>query len=158
MRALQFAVLLIGLLVLQTTVAPHLAFLGVTPDLVLVAVIILAVLGQKEQAVLFAAAAALGQDLLGQGGYLATILKVAFTAVIANFRDELGGDEYNLAAGLVALVTPFYLLLELGALFFFHGREISPNFVLLKLTAGTVYNLLLVPILYPLLRRLADVD
>jgi len=156
MRALKFASLIVVLLICQTGVLPHLAFLGVTPDLVLVAVIIFAVLGKKEEAVLFAALGAGGQDLLSQGWFLQTILKVAVAAVIANFRDEFGGDEYNLAAGLVALVTPLYLLLELGCLFFISGREIGPGYILSKLIAGTIYNLIMVPLLYPLLRRLSD--
>jgi rod shape-determining protein MreD len=158
MRALQFSLLIIALLTLQTVVVPHLAFLGVTPDLVLVVVIILAVLGKKTEAALFAACAAFGQDLLGRGWYLETVLKVALAAVIANFRDEFGGDEYNLAAGLVAVVTPLYLLLETGILFFLAGREISPGYILIKLAAGTVYNLLFVPLFYPWLRRIADAD
>jgi rod shape-determining protein MreD len=158
MRAIHFALLLLSLLLLQTVVVPRLAFLGVTPDLILVAVIIFAVLGKKEEAMIFAALAACGQDLLGRGWFLETVLKVTLTAVIANFRAEFGGDEYNLAAGLVALITPLYLLLELGVPLLLYGRGVDPRFVLLQLIAGTIYNLLMVPLLYPLVRRLVNAD
>jgi rod shape-determining protein MreD len=158
MRSLKLALLIVALLTLQTTVLPRLSFLGVTPNVVLVAVVIVAVLGKREEAVIFAALAGLGQDLLSRGGYWQTVGSVLISALITNFRAELRGDSYALAAGLVVLLTPLLLLVEFGALLFFQGRGVSLAYVALLLTAGTIYNLLFVPILYPLLREITGAE
>lgn len=158
MRGLKYLVLVLGVLTVQHVILPRLSFLGVTPDLVLVAVIIYSVLGRETPATVFAAVLAFGQDLYARGGYWNMALKVLISAVISNFKAEFMGDEYALAALLVMVISPLYLLAELLVMTLLLDRQVSLAYAAIKLVAGTIYNLLLVPLLFPLLKELTSAD
>ena len=67
MRFFKVCLYLAAVIILQTVFFPRLGFFGVSPDLILVSVIALAVLAERTPATLFAAAAAFIQDLLLAG-------------------------------------------------------------------------------------------
>jgi len=154
MRFVKLAGYIIAVLVLQTVVFARLNFLGVMPDLVLVSVIAFAVAGERVPSNLFAAGLAWLQDLLSAGYYLNTIVKLVVNNIIVAVRDNYSGDDYSLTAGLVALFTPLQLIAEALIVYFFLAGRFSPAYFAFKLVAATLYNLLLVPLVFPVVRGL----
>ncbi len=154
MRFLKLAVYVVAVIVLQTVVFARLNFLGVVPDLVLVSVVAFAVTGERVPSNLFAAGLAWLQDVLSAGFYLNTIVKLVGNNVIVALKDNYSGDEYSLAAGLLALFTPLQLIAEGLVVYFFLGGHFSPVYFAFRLCCATVYNLLLLPLVFPVVREL----
>ncbi len=155
MRFIKLAGYVVAVIVLQTVVFARLNFLGVMPDLVLVSVIAFAVAGERVPSNLFAAGLAWLQDLLSAGFYLNTVIKLIVNNVIVAVKDNYSGDAYSLAAGLVALFTPLQLVVEGLVVYFFLGGSFSPGYFVFRLVAGTIYNLILVPPVFSVVRELA---
>ena len=155
MRFFKIPLYMLAVVIVQTVIAPRLNFFGVFPDLVLVSVIVFSVLNERTPATVFSAAAGFVQDILSTGIYLNTIVKVLAANVVITLKEEFAGDEYSFAAGMVAAFTPVILLLEHLVFFFFLDRQFSLSALLFKMAAGTVYNLLMVPLLFPIIRGIA---
>jgi len=149
MRFLKLFLYILTILVLQTVIFSRLNFMGVSPDLALVSVIIFAVLEERSPSTLFAAAISFVQDCLSVGPYLNTAFKTVISNVISSVRERFVGDEYSFAAGMVAIFTPAYILAEVFFLYFVFQKEIGLLHLVIKIAVGTIYNLLLVPLLFP---------
>jgi rod shape-determining protein MreD len=154
MRPLKLILYLLLVVVVQTVVFARLNFFGVSPDLILVAVICFAVLDKGRTAVLFAGASGLIQDIMSFGLYINTITKVVIASLVTVMEESLLGDDYSMVASLVAVFTPLSLLVEAAALYLFAGRGLALSYFALRVVLGTLYNLILVPICLPLTRRL----
>lgn len=141
--------------ILQTIVFPRFNYFGVVPDLFLVSVIIFAVLRKESDALFFAFAVGFLQDLLLHGPYLQTISKIVAAFASNKIKSEFWGDEYSLAAGMVAFLSVTFMLLEIGYCFII-SRNLSLTFLLFFLSARTVFNLLMVPFLFPIMARIVD--
>ena len=158
MRFIKYGLYILAILVLQTVIFPRLNFFGALPDLVLVSVIAGAIAGEALPSNVFAAALALSQDLLAAGPYLNTIIKIIVNNIAGRLHDGFVGDDYALAAGLVALFTPLQAIVEGLIVYFFFGRQFSPAYFVFRLAAETVYNLLLLPLIFPLVKALNDAE
>ena len=155
MRLFKIIVYLLIILALQTVVFARLNFFGVTPDLILVSVIIFSVFSNSRNAILFAAASGFLQDILATGLYLNTLVKVLAATVVSIFRESFLGNEHSLAAGMVILLTPATLLFEALVYYYFLGLELNAMFLFMNIFVGTVYNLLLLAILFPIVKVLS---
>ncbi|MFH1347134.1 MAG: rod shape-determining protein MreD [Candidatus Margulisiibacteriota bacterium] len=154
MRLIKITLYLLAILVLQTVVFARLNFFGAVPDLVLVSVIIFAVLQERSAAILFAAAAGFVQDILSFGVYINVVSKVLASTLVTVIKESYRVDEYSLAAGLVAILTPSLLVAE-GVIFYFvSGRQIDIQHLLISVILATIYNLILVPVLLPVARKI----
>ena len=140
--------------VLQTVVFARLSVFGVSPDLILVSVVGFAVLDQKQRSTVIAAGAGFIQDILSFGVYLHTITRVVISSLISAVKESFAGSEYFLAAVFVALFTPLALVVEGGFHAFFGGRHIDLIPLLSSILIATLYNLLMVPFLFPIIKRL----
>lgn len=149
MRGLKIALYLIAIIVLQTVVFARLNFLGVVPDLILVSVIIFSVKDKWQSATIFAGAAGFLQDVLATGPYINTIIKVLVCTIINHIKESLWGEEYSMIAGLVVSFTPLLLIIEMIVL----KRPFDPAHLLFHIFLGTLYNLIFVPILLPIIRK-----
>ena len=156
MRALKISLYLGAVLLLQTVLLPRFSFFGVVPDLVLVTVVFYAVLLERTPATLLSALIGFLQDVLTWPFYLNTIIKTVAGAAVQTLRERFVGDEYTLIVGLVALLTPLSVLVEGATLHFVFQREFSLFYFVFRLVAETLYNLLLVPLLYPLVQVTLD--
>ena len=154
-RALKLSLLVLALVVVQTTLLARLNFFGVMPDLSLVAVIIYASLSPRQFANVFAAGAGLIQDALATGIYIHTLLSVLLSNIICNLKEGYIGDDYRFVLGLVLVVSPCAILLESAYQLFVLKHLFSPYYFVFRLIAGTGYNLLFVPLLYPFLRQIS---
>ncbi|MBN2058453.1 MAG: rod shape-determining protein MreD [Candidatus Saganbacteria bacterium] len=145
--------LLLLVIVLQTVVFSRLPFFNVTPDIMLVLVVCYAVVEQTEMA--FAAAALVGlvQDIMGSGIYLNTVSKLLAASVVSTVRESFLGEEFSLSALMVAVLTPSILLVEAVLLYSVADRSIDWMILAGRIALTTVYNLLFVPLLLPLVDR-----
>jgi rod shape-determining protein MreD len=129
-------------------------FFGIVPNLLLVLVIILTVLEEEPiTSLLLAALAGLAQDALASGPYLNTGVLVMTATLISLIKQSYTNDEYSFIAGLVALFTPLSLIVEAVLLSCFLDRTIVWPELFLNLVLGTLYNVILVPVCLPLLRK-----
>lgn len=154
MRILKILFYLVVILVLQTVVFARLNFFGIVPDLVLVSVIIFAVLDEKKMAIPFAAAAGVIQDILSFGIYLNTISKVLVATVVGATKESLLGNEYSIVASLVAIFTPVVMVAEGAVRYFILAKQVDIPSLVISAVLATLYNLVLVPVLLPLMRKL----
>ena len=147
MKVLKTFFYFFSILLLQTIILPSFKYFGIVADLVLVSVIIFAVLEEDLKVLLIVAAVAgFMQDLCSFGIYFNLLSKVIVALFVYEIRERYFGDEYSLVALLVFLVTPFLILIQ-GLLFL-------ATLEWFKVVVATVYNLLMVPILWPVLRRI----
>ena len=158
MRFLKLAAYILAVIVLQTVIFPRLSFMGVYPDLILVSVIAFAVLAERNAATLFSGSLAFLQDVFSAGIYLNTIVKVIVSNAVCSLKEEFMGNEYSLTAGLVAALTPLIILTQAGILFFFFEKDLNWPYLVFSLAATTLYNLLMVPLLFPVVKRIASGD
>lgn len=158
MRFFKILLYILVVFVLQTVVFSRINFMGVVPDLVLVSIVIFAVLEERNPATFFAASFAFIQDIFSSGIYLNTILKTIVSNVISSLKEEFIGDEYTFAAGMVAVFTPLYVLTEgLILLFVFH-KEYSLPYFIFRMAAATIYNLVLLPVLFPIVKVITHAE
>jgi len=156
MRLLKIILYFVCLAVVQTAIASRLSFWGVYPDLWLVSVIAFAVLAERGEATLFAGAAGFIQDLLAAGPYINTIAKLAVASIVTGIKDEFMGDEYSFTAGMVALFVPLLLILQALVLLIFFDRPLCLPVLFFQIAARTLYTLLAVPLIFPLVKTLTD--
>ncbi|NQT29459.1 MAG: rod shape-determining protein MreD [Candidatus Saganbacteria bacterium] len=156
MRFLKIAIYLLTILVLQVVVFSRLNIFGASPDLILVSVIILAVLAKPKVAILFAFSGGLLQDILSCGIYSNTLIKLVVAFLISFFKDNFSGDDNLLIIALVAIVSPLTLIIQ--ATFVFWGKQIDLPYVVLRIVSESIYNLLFVFLLLPILRKIVVRD
>jgi hypothetical protein len=154
MYSLRLGIYLLVILVLQTVVFARLNLFGVSPDFVLVSIVIIAVLDKWQKALTFSAISAFLQDLFTYGIYLNLILKVMVCALISGLKENLWEGQTTMIVLLVAASTPVVLLAEALILIFFFGRPFLFLPLVLNLILQTVYNLVLIPVLLPVMRNL----
>jgi rod shape-determining protein MreD len=152
MRFVKIAFFLLSVVVLQTVAAARLNFLGVLPDLILVSVIIFAVLEEETPAVVLAALFGFAQDLLACGIYVNTLLKTLLCLVISIIKERFSGEATSLIYGLTAAVSPLFIIIS-GMLQLAGGARLDLFYFIFTLLAGTLYNLLLLPFLLPIVRE-----
>ena len=146
------------ILVLQTVIFPRFSFYGVMPDLVLVSVIAFAVFNERTPATVFSGAAGFLQDILSAGPYLNTVIKVLVCSVVGMAKERFMGDEYPMLAALVAIFTPLIVLAQWLMLYFLFGKHLDCSRLFFFILAGTLYNILMVPILVPAVRWVSRGD
>jgi rod shape-determining protein MreD len=158
MRLFKIGLYILAVIVFQTVVFARLNFLGVMPDLILVSVVAFAVLADRTPSNIFSAVISGLQDIFSTGIYVNTIIKLAINNIINSVKEGYVGDEYSLTISLVALFTPVQLMIEGMIAYCFFGRQFSLFYFIFKMFVGTIYNLMLVPILFPLVKELNRVE
>lgn len=155
MRFIKIAFYVLVIIVLQTVIFSRLSYLGVVPDLVLVSVIAFAIREERRPATFFSAAAGFLQDIFSAGIYLNTIIKVLVSNAVSTVKEEFLGDEYSLMASMVAFFTPLVLVVEAAVFYFLFKTDLNIFQLLFRMVAATICNLLLVPILFPIVKGIS---
>ncbi len=135
-------------IVLQSVVLPRLTFLGAVPNLILVSIIVFSIVNEKQKPIYFAAALGFLQDILSEGIYLYTITYVIVATILINIKDNFVGNEFRFILGSVAIITPLALLFEITVLYLFCEELFSFFYIFKILLLTTIYNLILVPIVW----------
>jgi rod shape-determining protein MreD len=155
-RVLVFGLTLLTAVLLQTTVFAQLKILGVSPDLLLAVVICFALLeGPSAGAVLGFAGGFLRDLLLDAPAGLTGLSYLVIGYVVGSIRPYIGSNTVFVPAAGVFLgsiaATGLYEVLQ--ALFGQRPAPVSRAISVVLLTG--VYNTILVPFIYPPVRRIA---
>lgn len=153
MRIFKLFIYILAIIILQSVFFARLNLWGVSPDLVFVSVVVFAVLNRVRRTVLFAGVASLLQDVLSFGIYIHTITNLLVCMIINFIGDEFEGNEFFFAAGAVVVFTPIVFLLQSSVMIMFFNRPFNLLPFLLEIVLLEVYNLLVFPIVFALLRK-----
>ena len=107
--------MLLGLVLIQSSVGPFLTILGVQPDLVLVAVISWTLLRGPEEGLLWALIGGIGLDLLSSGPFGASLIALVITSLLATLGyGRVFGSQLVLPLALTfPLSLAYYLIYTL---------------------------------------------
>jgi rod shape-determining protein MreD len=157
-RVAAIAAILVGAVALQSTVVAQVTLLGVIPQLVLIVVVSLAFTDGPRVGVVTAFAGGLLQDLLLPQSIvgLTALVYVLIAYAVGSFREYSTSDSVWAPVFAVALSS---LVAEASyALLSVILGQPWVSFVFTTKVIGLVvlYNTLLTPLLFPLIRRVAD--
>jgi rod shape-determining protein MreD len=157
-RTLAIAAILVAALALQSTVVAQVTLLGVIPQLVLIVVVSLAFTDGPRVGVVTAFAGGLLQDLLLPQAIvgLTALVYVLIAYAVGSFREYSTTESVWAPVAAVALSS---LLAEASyALLAVMLGQPWVSFIFTVKVIGLVvlYNTLLTPLLFPLIRRVAD--
>ncbi|MCW2277138.1 rod shape-determining protein MreD [Heliophilum fasciatum] len=156
MRHLIWAVLLLFNIVLQTTVMPHVEIYGTHPNLILMQVILTTLLVGGQRGLLYGAGAGLFLDLLSARYIGFHSLSFAGTSwLIGLLASRLYKENLFVPLISIATGTVIHSLLAF-ALGRYAGIEIPLTTLLLTMIAETIYNTVLMPLLYKPIYRAAN--
>jgi rod shape-determining protein MreD len=157
-RAASIAAILVGALALQSTVIAQVTLLGVIPQLVFIVVVCLAFTDGPRVGVVTAFAGGLLQDLLLPQSIvgLTALVYVLIAYAVGSFR-EYSTTESVWAPVFVVALSSFLAEASYALLAVILGQP-WVSFVFTAKVIGLVvlYNTLLTPLIFPLVRRVAD--
>ena len=156
-RLLTLTVVIVTALLLQTTVFADVKLLGVRPELMYLVTIVFAVLEGPSSGAIAGFAGGMAQDFLldaPKGITALTLTLVGYT--VGLLRQYIVSPSPLLPAFLVAGGT-FVGVLFYRLVAFLLGQEVTTVLYVFKAAAlSAVYNAILTPLLYPVLRRVAE--
>jgi rod shape-determining protein MreD len=156
-RVLTLTVVIVTALLLQTTVFADVRLLGVRPELMYLVTIVFAVLEGPSSGAIAGFAGGMAQDFLldaPKGITALTLTLVGYT--VGLLRQYIVSPSPLLPAFLVAGGT-FVGVLFCRLVAFLLGQEVTTVLYVFKAAAlSAVYNAILTPLLYPVLRRVAE--
>ncbi|MEA2510288.1 MAG: hypothetical protein QOG21_2370 [Actinomycetota bacterium] len=157
-RTAAIAAILVGALALQSTVVAQVTLLGVIPQLVLIVVVSLAFTDGPRVGVVTGFAGGLLQDLLLPQAIvgLTALVYVLIAFAVGSFR-EYSTTESVWAPVIAVALSSFVAEASYALLAVILGQP-WVSFVFTTKVIGLVvlYNTLLTPLLFPLIRRVAD--
>lgn len=95
------------------------------------------------------------QDVLSFGIYLNTIVKIVISLIVNLLKENFMGNEFIFSVILVVVFTPLSRLFEVGILYFFGGSQFDYYSIIVNTILATVYNMLFVPVLFPIVKRIS---
>ena len=143
------ALLLVATIIIQTTVMPYVAFLGVKPDLVLLVVISWSLLRGAKEGIVWALIGGIGLDLVSGAPFGIHTLALAVPSLLAGLG-ELSVFRTHLALPLIATLVAT-LAYDLFFLFLLQmrGTSIAWTDSLIKVVLPSIlFNVLLSPFIY----------
>lgn len=153
MKLLKFSLTLILIYLVQVIVIARFAIFGVRADLLLIVSTLFAVTFGAEKGFMIGAVCGFIQDIFGGMFYINTISKGLLGFLVGTFKESVLGTEEAVALIAVFVATVTNFIFEIVLLFFFFGRPIaSPGVLFSTLILACLYNSILTPVLYPLVR------
>jgi rod shape-determining protein MreD len=156
-RTIAIAVVVVTALLLQSTVFSELRLLGVRPELLYLVTIVIALLeGPNEGAVVGFSSGLMQDFLLNEPKGITALTLTLLGYAIGMSRQYIASPSPLVPTVVVAVGTAVGLAFH-EVVSFLLGNFDQPLLVAVKVTllAG-LYNALLTPILYPLLRRVSE--
>ena len=157
MQFLYYGLYIGFVIILQTTVLARINIAGVTPDLVLPSVIVFSILNSGKRSVIFAGVFGFVQDIFSFGLYINMIMKVIISNLVDLTKESFVGNDFMLALILVAVFTPGSLLVEAWILKMVVAKQVLLVPLAVKIFWSTLYNLLIIPIIFPILNKIKHV-
>jgi rod shape-determining protein MreD len=153
MKILKIALSILLIYLFQITIISRLSVFGVKADLLLIVTTLFAVTYGAEEGFLMGLFCGLVQDIFGGSFYMQTVSKAVLGFLIGTFKESVFGTEEGVALTAVAVATVTNFILELTMLFFFFGRPVaSPLALMSALIISCLYNSLLAPVFFPIVK------
>jgi len=153
MKTLKIALSIIFVYLLQITIVSRLSVFGVKADLLLIITTLFAVTYGAENGFFVGMLCGLVQDVFGGSFYMQLVSRALLGFLIGTFKESVFGTEESVAFMAVFVATVTNFVLETVILFFFFGRPFaSPLILAATLIISCLYNSLLAPLFYPLVR------
>lgn len=143
------ALLLVTTVIIQTTVMPYVAFLGVKPDLVLLVVISWSLLRGAREGIIWALMGGIGLDLVSAAPFGTCTVILAGLSLLAGLG-ELSVFRTHLALPLIATLVAT-LIYDLFFLLFLYMRGCSivwADTLVKVVLPSALFNVLLSPFIY----------
>jgi len=138
---------------LQVTIFSRLTVFGVKADLLLIFTTLFAVTYGAENGFLIGLLCGLVQDVLGGSFYIQAFSKAILGFLMGTFKESVFGTEEGVALTAVFVATVTNFILETVMLFFFFGKPFASPLVLAEvLVISSLYNSLLSPLFYPIVK------
>jgi len=156
-RSLAWTAVVVTALLLQSTAFAQIKLLGAKPELMYLLTVVIAMLEGPASGTISGFAAGMGQDfLLHQPKGITALTLTLLGYVVGMIRQYIVTPSPALPVVLVAAAT-FVGVLFYGLLSFLLG-QLTVGFLFLLRTAflSAIYNAVLTPILYPVIRRVAE--
>jgi rod shape-determining protein MreD len=152
-REIFLGVVVVLAFVLQLAVFPQFKLLGVTPDLILVVAVVVAVQEGPVPGAIIGFVGGMLQDIASPQVMGTSALTKALAAYIAgSMKDFFMTYSILLPVVLVFLATIFEMSMHQGVLVML-GQDPLPPFRIATIFASSLYNVLAVLIVYPFMRR-----
>ena len=140
-------------LVVQTVFIPYVRLFGVIPDLLLVMVAISSILAGRRYGVIVGALAGVFQDIFSSTVYVHTISKIIIGYIIGFIKENILGGEEAISAVIVFIVSVIASVIDISLLYFFMGRSVSSAYyIFITIIIYSFYNIVFVPVLYPMIK------
>lgn len=156
-RVLVTIVVIVTGLLLQSTVFAQLRLLGVSPELMFLITIVVAILEGPQEGAITGFAAGLAQDFLldqPKGVTALTLTLVGYSAGLA--RQYIVSSSPLLPTILVAVGTAAGLIFYQTVAFLLDQLQETVAFAVRVTLLSALYGAILTPIVYPLLRRVVE--
>jgi rod shape-determining protein MreD len=155
-RALSWTVVVLTALVLQSTLFSQVTLAGVKPELVYLVTIVLAFLEGPASGAVAGFAGGMAQDfLLNQPKGITALTLTLVGYAVGMIRQYIVTPSPLLPVVLVGGATVVGVLFY-GAVAFLLGVDVGSGYLVKVALLAGVYNAVLTPILYPVLRRVAE--
>jgi len=155
-RILSWTAVVLTALVLQSTLFAQVKLAGVKPDLVYLATIILAFLEGPSSGALAGFAGGMAEDfLLNQPKGITALTLTLVGYAVGTIRQYIVTPSPLLPVALVAGATSVGVLFY-GVVAFLLGLSVGTLYLVRVALLAGVYNGVLTPILFPVLRRVAE--
>ena len=155
-RALSWTVVVLTALVLQSTLFSQVTLAGVKPELVYLLTIVLAFLEGPASGAVAGFAGGMAQDfLLNQPKGITALTLTLVGYAVGMIRQYIVTPSPLLPVALVGGATVIGVLFY-GAVAFLLGVDVGSGYLVKAALLSGVYNAVLTPILYPVLRRVAE--
>jgi rod shape-determining protein MreD len=153
MKTLKIALSIILVYLFQITIVSRLTVFGVRADLLLIITTLFAVSYGAENGFMIGLICGIVQDVFGGSFFIQTASRSLLGFLIGTFKESVFGTEEGVAFMAVFVATVTNFILEAVILFFFFGRPFaSPLVLILTLFISCLYNSLLAPLFYPLVK------
>src|SRR5438445_362182 len=155
-RGLLGAAIVVTAIVLQSTVFAKVTLAGAKPELVYMATIILAFLEGPSSGAVAGFAGGMAEDfLLNQPKGITALTLTLIGYAVGTLRQYIVTPSPLLPVVVVATATTAGVLFY-GVVAFLLGVEVGAGYLIRVALLSSVYNAVLTPIVYPVLRRLAE--
>ncbi len=151
LRFLAILLFVILFVSLETSVLPLFSVFGVTPDILLILVVVWGIIRGGREAAILGFAVGLTQDILSSSLYYHAFSKCLIGFGSGVFSRNLSGASSYMSIVMVSIMTIVSYLIEGVLLYFFLGHPV-PQFprLFLIVLISVLYNGLLTPIIHPI--------
>jgi len=153
LRILAILLFVIIFVSFETSIFPFFSLFGVTPDLLLILVVIWGLLRGSKEAALLGFVVGIIEDILSSTLYFHALSKCLIGLGSGIFAQTLTGVGPFLGIVMVSIMTAASFFIDGVLLYFFLGHPV-PQFLSLSiiLFLSIIYNSLLTPIVYPIVK------